>query len=51
LDDFALQHEMLVLDALGRIQEMEEDRRRDVVGQVAEHPQLAGAAGRGRRGR
>ena len=40
VDDLLLQHEVLVLDGVARLEEMEQDRRRDVVGQVADDAKL-----------
>ena len=44
VDDFLLQHEVLVDDGVGRLEQVEQDRRRDVVRQVADDAQLAPAA-------
>ncbi|MCY1514918.1 hypothetical protein D9M68_494840 [compost metagenome] len=39
LDHFLLQHEVHVADQVGVIEQVEDQRRGDVVGQVADHPQ------------
>jgi hypothetical protein len=50
VDDLLLQHEVLVLDGTAGVEKMEQDRRRDVVGQVADDAQLS-TRHRGRQGR
>ena len=45
VDDFLLQHEVLVLDEVARVEQVEQDRRRDVVGQVADDPEPAARCG------
>ena len=40
VDHFLLQHEMLVGDVVARLEQVEQDRRRDVVGQVADDAKL-----------
>jgi hypothetical protein len=42
--DFPLQHHVHVVDCVDVLQEMEEERRGDVVGQVADYAQPLGAA-------
>lgn len=41
VDHFILQHEVHVLDLAGKAEQMEDQRRRDVVGQVADNAQQA----------
>src|SRR5581483_10655698 len=42
-NDFFLQHDVQILDDRGVLEKMEQERCRDVVGQVADDPQLAAA--------
>ncbi len=49
LHHFTLQHEMAIAQAAGHRREMKQQRGRDVVGQVADHPQLGDRAHRNRR--
>ena len=39
VDDFLLQHEVHVMDAVAAVDQVKQERRRDVVGQVADDPQ------------
>ena len=41
VDHLLLQHEVLVVDGVARLEKVEQDRRRDVVGQVADDAQLS----------
>jgi len=41
VDHLLLQHEVLVLDGVTRLEQVEQDRRRDVVGQVADDAKLS----------
>ena len=45
IDHLPLQHEMHVGDRIGGLQQPEQQRRRDVVGQVADDPQSCAASG------